>query len=456
MILPQEFKNRMKKLLGDEYAAFEASYANEIHKALRINALKAEGDILAHMPFSLTPVPWAENGYYYAACDAPGKHPYHDAGLYYIQEPSAMAPAEYLDAAPGDKILDLCAAPGGKSTQIAAKMKGMGILIANEIHPVRAKILSENIERMGVCNAIVTNEAPQRLAEFFRGYFDKILVDAPCSGEGMFRKHDAASGEWSIDNINLCARRQDEILACAADMLRPGGRLVYSTCTFAPEENEGSVSRMIRQFPEFEIVSVRKTDEMTDGIKGIIEQEAERIGHAVRLFPHRLRGEGHFLAVLQKRSGFSGSYGRCETETGIPEKSCAEWLRFSGENLKEIPKGIYCAYGDQLYLLPENAPLLRGLKAIRPGLHLGMNKKNRFEPSHALALYLKKEDACRCLDLPSEGMEITAYLSGQAIPSDGAKGWHLVTTDGYGIGWGKLSGGMMKNHYPKGLRKRLS
>ncbi len=204
MILPQEFKNRMKKLLGDEYAAFEASYANEIHKALRINALKAEGDILAHMPFSLTPVPWAENGYYYAACDAPGKHPYHDAGLYYIQEPSAMAPAEYLDAAPGDKILDLCAAPGGKSTQIAAKMKGTGILIANEIHPARAKILSENIERMGVCNAIVTNETPQRLAEFFRGYFDKILVDAPCSGEGMFRKDPAATQYWSPDPEKGC------------------------------------------------------------------------------------------------------------------------------------------------------------------------------------------------------------------------------------------------------------
>ena len=452
-MLPQEFKDRMKKMLGKEYAAFEASYEKERYQALRINTLKAGGDILPGMPFSLTPVPWAENGYYYTAGDFPGKHPYHDAGLYYIQEPSAMAPAEYLDAAPGDRILDLCAAPGGKSTQIAAKMKGKGILISNEIHPARAKILSENIERMGIGNAIVTNETPQRLAEVFAGYFDKILVDAPCSGEGMFRKNEAAYEEWSIENINICAARQDEILACAAKMLRSGGKLVYSTCTFAPEENEGSISRFLKKFPEFEILPAKKEKGMTGGKSGWTKDAAEHIEDTVRLFPHKLRGEGHFFALLQKKSA-GGCYKPIgSTVSGIPEKNCRAWLDFCSENLKIKLEGAYCTFGEQLYLLPEQAPSFAGLRVLRPGLHLGTNKKNRFEPSHALALFLKKEDVCRSQDFPADSSQTAAYLNGQAVPAEGEKGWHLITADGYSIGWGKRSGGMMKNHYPKGLRK---
>ena len=229
-MLPQEFENRMKKMLGEEYPDFAASYDRERFQSLRLNPLKADREkFLEQAPFSLSPVPWAEYGFYYESSEQPGKHPYHDAGVYYIQEPSAMAPAEYLDAEPGEKILDLCAAPGGKSTQIAVKMRGKGILVCNEIHPARAKILSENVERMGIRNAIVLNETPQKLAEHFTEYFDRILVDAPCSGEGMFRKNETACEEWSMENVRLCAERQDEILDCAASMLRPGGRLVYST-----------------------------------------------------------------------------------------------------------------------------------------------------------------------------------------------------------------------------------
>lgn len=253
-MLPQEFLERMENMLGEEYPAFLKSYDIARYQALRLNPQKGDdASFLNRMVFSLERVPWAEHGYYYTAQDTPGKHPYHEAGVYYIQEPSAMAPAAYLtrqmaDGA-GERILDLCAAPGGKSTQIAAAMAGRGILISNEIHPARAKILSENIERMGIANAVVTNETPQRLAEHFSEYFTRIMVDAPCSGEGMFRKNEEACEQWSTQNVELCADRQDEILDCAASMLAGGGRLVYSTCTFAPAEDEGSIGRFLERHP---------------------------------------------------------------------------------------------------------------------------------------------------------------------------------------------------------------
>ena len=454
-MLPLEFEHRMRKLLGAEYEAFERSFQESPYQALRINRLKADPKILLkQLPFPVRPVPWAPDGYYYGPDSQPGRHPWHDAGVYYIQEPSAMAPAEYLEAAPGERILDLCAAPGGKSTQIAAKMKGQGILICNEIHPARAKILSENIERMGIANAVVTNETPERLAAFFAGYFDRILVDAPCSGEGMFRKNELAEAEWSLQNVTMCAERQDAILDCAAGMLRCGGRLVYSTCTFAPEENEGSISRFVKRFPEFSILQVRKLPGMMSGRADWIQEAADHIGDTVRLFPHKLDGEGHFLAVLQK-DGVSGSFGLAGggEEAGIPEKNCKEWLAFREENLCAGREGVYLAFGDQLYLAPCHMPAIRGLKVLRPGLHLGTKKKNRFEPSHALALFLQKEEALRTVNLSAEDSRLGAYLGGQAIASEGEKGWHLVLADGYGIGWGKRSGGMLKNHYPKGLRK---
>lgn len=454
-MLPQEFENRMKKMLGEEYPDFAASYDRERFQSLRLNPLKADREkFLEQAPFSLSPVPWAEYGFYYESSEQPGKHPYHDAGVYYIQEPSAMAPAEYLDAEPGEKILDLCAAPGGKSTQIAAKMQGKGILVCNEIHPARAKILSENVERMGIRNAIVLNETPQKLAEHFAEYFDRILVDAPCSGEGMFRKNETACEEWSMENVRLCAERQDEILDCAASMLRPGGRLVYSTCTFAPEENEGSISRFISRHGEFSIVKAEKKAGMAPGNPDWTEAAADHIEDTLRLFPHKMKGEGHYLAVLEKEADTSERVGaKGGEERGISPGECKAWQEFAGENLKMEPEGIYVAFGAQLYLAPKGTPALKGLKVLRPGLHLGTNKKNRLEPSHALALSLTMEEVRHTWNLPAEGEDIRAYLSGQAIPGNGEKGWYLILADGYSIGWGKLSGGMMKNHYPKGLRR---
>lgn len=367
-----------------------------------------------------------------------------------------MAPAEYLMAEPGECILDLCAAPGGKSTQIACSMQGEGLIVCNEIHPARAKILSENIERMGVCNALVTNETPQKLSDNFREYFDRILVDAPCSGEGMFRKNEDACDEWSPENVENCAARQAEILDCAAEMLKPGGRLVYSTCTFAPAENEGSISRFLERHPEFELLPAEKKDGMMPGVPAWTDHPAEGLEHTIRLWPHHLKGEGHYLAVLQKAGVLSRTcqgYCRNGVEKGISEKECKEFFAFAEENLVKNITGSFLKFGDQLYRMPEGMPSIRNLKVLRPGLHLGTLKKNRFEPSHALALALRPDQVKHVCNLESDDPQVKAYLNGQTLNMDGEKGWYLVAVDGYSIGWGKLAGGILKNHYPKGLRK---
>ncbi len=500
-MLPQDFLDRMEQMLGEEYLAFLESYEKERYQSLRINTLKTDRQqFLEQAPFSLTPVPWAENGFYYEKEDTPGKHPYHEAGVYYIQEPSAMAPVEYLmqpllaeeeTGMAGERILDLCAAPGGKSTQIAAAMQGQGMLICNEIHPARAKILSENVERMGIRNAMVTNETPQRLAENFTEYFTRILVDAPCSGEGMFRKNEEACGEWSLENVQICADRQDEILDCAASMLAPGGRIVYSTCTFAPAENEGSMARFLSRHPEFFIEEAKRIDGMSGGVPewvtfGQEEKETAVNGEAqgvdesdslvglegtIRLWPHLLKGEGHYLAVLRKAGKLDKNLpGYCkngmengitEREAKTPGKGCVEYLEFAKDTLrmeagsKGAFEGRYLKFGDQLYLIPEGMPSVKGLKVLRPGLHLGTLKKNRFEPSHALALSMRPEEAVHVVNLERDSREVRGYLNGETFSYDGEKGWYLVTVDGYSIGWGKLAGGVMKNHYPKGLRKSL-
>ena len=500
-MLPQDFLDRMEQMLGEEYLAFLESYEKERYQSLRINTLKTDRQqFLEQAPFSLTPVPWAENGFYYEKEDTPGKHPYHEAGVYYIQEPSAMAPVEYLmqpllaeeeTGMAGERILDLCAAPGGKSTQIAAAMQGQGMLICNEIHPARAKILSENVERMGIRNAMVTNETPQRLAENFTEYFTRILVDAPCSGEGMFRKNEEACGEWSLENVQICADRQDEILDCAASMLAPGGRIVYSTSTFAPAENEGSMARFLSRHPEFFIEEAKRIDGMSGGVPewvtfGQEEKETAVNGEAqgvdesdslvglegtIRLWPHLLKGEGHYLAVLRKAGKLDKNLpGYCkngmengitEREAKTPGKGCVEYLEFAKDTLrmeagsKGAFEGRYLKFGDQLYLIPEGMPSVKGLKVLRPGLHLGTLKKNRFEPSHALALSMRPEEAVHVVNLERDSREVRGYLNGETFSYDGEKGWYLVTVDGYSIGWGKLAGGVMKNHYPKGLRKSL-
>lgn len=486
-MLPEAFLERMRRMLGEEYGDFLGAFGQERYHALRLNNLKRRADggnaaqwqSFAH----LTKVPWAEDGYYYEPSDRPGRHPYHEAGVYYIQEPSAMVPAELLGVQPGERILDLCAAPGGKSTQIAAKLRGRGFLLCNEIHPARARILSENIERMGIPNACVTNESPERLAEFFPEYFDRILVDAPCSGEGMFRKNDVACGEWSPENVEMCAGRQAEILEYASRMLRPGGKLAYSTCTFAPEENEGSVSRFLQRHGEFAICPVDKAAMgLAGGDKRVccagradwVRDPAPGLENTLRLWPHRIKGEGHYAALLGKAGNGTEEIrpvppngpvkGIAARELGDLTDFCAGTLALPGRNLlAELgeaaglrDESVCIRFGENLYLVPADFPSLGGLRVLRPGLHLGERKKNRFEPSHALALALDPDCALHTWNLASDAVEIAAYLSGQTFPARGEKGWYLLCVDGFSVGWGKLASGTMKNHYPRGLRRPMA
>lgn len=460
-MLPKEFLSRMEKMLGDEYEAFLAGYEGKPCCSLRLNPWKIEGlpekELFSRLPFLTEAVPWEQYGYYYDGEARPGKHPFHEAGLYYIQEASAMLPARLLEVQEGERVLDLCAAPGGKSTQLAANLRGTGLIVCNEIHPARARILSENIERMGISNALVLNEAPQNLAERFDSCFDKILVDAPCSGEGMFRKNEEACGEWSPEAVRLCAKRQDEILDAAAGMLKEGGRMVYSTCTFAPEENEGSVSRFLKKHPEFFVACTPLIPGAAQGCGEWIDNPADGIGRTLRIFPHKIKGEGHFAAVLQKKGGITetckwpGTYGE---EMGVQKKEQREFLEFWQTNIQKKWDGILLRFGDQLYLAPEGLPSLRGMKVLRAGLHLGTVKKNRFEPSHALALSLKGTEVKYVKDLDVYGGEAASYLRGQTLQAEGEKGWYLITVDGFSLGWGKLAGSIMKNHYPRGLRLR--
>lgn len=429
-MLPEAFLDRMKVQLGEEYPLFLATLDRPRAVALRFNPLKGE---IPKLPFVQENVPWEPMGYYYDPDSRPGLHPFHEAGVYYLQEASAMAPVSLLDPQPGEKICDLCAAPGGKSTQIAGRLGGEGLLLCNEINPKRAKILSRNVERLGIANAIVTNEHPQRLAQKYASFFDRVLIDAPCSGEGMFRKEEAAVTDWSPETVRMCADRQAEILRSGAELVRPGGRLVYSTCTFAPEEDELAVEKFLAEHPEFEPEAVEAP------------WFARGENATYRMWPHKLKGEGHFAAVLHKKDGTEANTAELQGE-----KAPAVWASFAKETGISLPKGHMLSFGASLFLVPEGMPDIRGIKVLRPGLELGEVKKDRFEPAHALALWLK--ECAAQLDLLPEGSEIDRYMRGDVLPCD-KKGWCLVKVGGYSIGWGKGDGSVLKNHYPKGLRR---
>lgn len=430
-MLPQGFTERMRRLLGAEFDEFEASYERPRNTALRFG--RFSGDL---PEFCADAVPWEPNGRYLLPDVRPGLHPLHEAGGYYLQEPSAMAPARLLDAQPGETVLDLCAAPGGKSTQLAAAMQGRGLLVCNEIHPKRARILASNLERLGVTNALVTNEHPAALAARWPGCFDRVLVDAPCSGEGMFRKEEAAVTDWSEETVHMCAARQAEILDSASELLAAGGRLVYSTCTFSPEENEGAILAFLRRHPEFSPEAVEAphfSPARPDWAGG-----SGTLAGAFRLWPHRLRGEGHFAAVLRKTEGKRGKFS--------PQKPSA--LPDAARDFLPKLDGFCLAFGQSVCLVPPELPDLRGLRVLRVGLELGEARKGRFVPAHALS---------HAFDTFAQSVELTdaqtaVFLSGATLPSP-LRGWTLVKTHGLGLGWGYGADGILKNHYPKGLRR---
>jgi len=431
--LPRDFVEEMKELLGDEYEEFEKSYENNKFVGLRRNPLKATKEAFEeNVPFSLENVEWAEEGYYYDPEEHPGRSVLHEAGAFYIQEPSAMSAVSLLDPKPGDYVLDLCAAPGGKSTQIAGRLLGEGLLVTNEIMKNRSPILSQNIERMGVRNALVLNESSQSLSPKFYSFFDKILVDAPCSGEGMFKKEENAVGEWSLENVKMCHERQLDILEEAAKMLKTGGILTYSTCTFNKLENEGTVESFLLHHPEF-------TLERTE-----------------RFWPHKVKGEGHFVARFKKAGEPVPSYAE-------PVKKDKQYDTIFDFLTKEVSvkediatalmqDRVITKFGDNIYLLPRGIKSVQGLKVERPGLHVAVSKTNRFEPSHSLALALNPSDVSKVHFLSDE--EALKYIKGETINCDPSlKGWILMVTRGFSIGFGKASNGIIKNHYPKGLRK---
>ena len=429
-MLPEAFLDRMKHQLDDEYEDFLRSLERPRAVALRFNPLKGTAP---ELPFVQQPVPWEPEGFYYDPASRPGLHVYHEAGVYYLQEASAMAPVALLDPQPGERVCDLCSAPGGKTTQIAGRMLGKGFLLCNEWSPKRAKILSQNIERMGVANALVTNEDTSVLAKRFAGSFDKVLIDAPCSGEGMFRKEEAAVTDWSIETVQMCARRQAEILHNGAQLVRPGGRLVYSTCTFAPEEDELAVAAFLENHPEFE-PEIIKAPWFVPGENG-----------SHRLWPHKLLGEGHFAAVLRKKGDKEAEF--TPVSGGKLPK---EWVQFAKDLQIELPAGQAVLFGDTLYWAPEGMPDIARLRVLRAGLELGTVKKGRFEPSHALALWLKS--CSNVQNYEPDSAEMAKYIHGDVVPSS-IRGWCLVTAGGYSIGWSKGDGNVLKNHYPKGLRR---
>lgn len=510
--LPTAFVEAMKKRLADEYSAFMNSYDEESVSGLRINTLKMTLDEFTRLNNQIPlgeRIPWTKDGFYSKPDARPGKHPFYHAGLYYIQEPSAMAPVNLLQVQEGDKVLDLCAAPGGKSVQIAGDMGSTGVLVTNDIHPDRTKVLARNMELYGVTRAVVLNERPERIAQALPQWFDKVLVDAPCSGEGMFRKDPDMVRAWEREPVLTYAAMQQEILDSAAQLVKPGGTLVYSTCTFSPEENEASIARFLSKHPEYEVMPVDLKHGFAPGrpewAAACIEEHqweasAEAIAAVagtVRIWPHLVKGEGHYVAVLKRTGAESdfiaevpvqetGGYERASRgnknkraqkadkqmiHTNIrakglrtPDSAQMElFQQFSNMNMNHMSAVPNAAMGDYLYACPVPIQFISALKVVRPGWYLGTCKNNRFEPAHALALGLKAGEAVREYHLTKEDEDVIPYLRGDTLPyrpelMSGAndevksKGYVVVMLEGRPLGFAKRVDHMLKNDYPAAWR----
>lgn len=454
----------MSRFLGEEYPAFAEELTREPISGLRLNTLKISTDEFKRIsPFSLGErVPWCPSAFLLEGDERPGKHPYQPAGLYYVQDPSAMSAAELLGPQPGERVLDLAASPGGKTTHLASLMQGQGLLVANEIKTRRLNSLVVNAERWGAASIVVTNESPERLADHFGASFDKVLVDAPCSGEGTFRRDMQARLDWSREAIAAYAEKQTSILRVAAHLVRPGGTLLYSTCTFAPEEDEGSMERFLQEHADFEVVVLSVQPGFIHGqpewleiaIAGPIPPAfKESLRGSVRLLPHRIPGEGHFVCLLRRKMGKVQDRSFSSRPLPILAGQAEAWHSFEEHDLVvSFSRERLRVQGPRLYYESETMPDLNGLRVAVPGIWLGTFKTDRFEPAHALALHLRKEQAQNVMDLPAESREISAYLRGESLTAAGEPGWVLVCVDGYPLGWGKRVQGVVKNHLPQGWR----
>lgn len=526
MRLPTAFVNAMKQRLGEEFEAFMKSYEEIVRAGIRINTIKTQIDkVIAHLPYPAASIPWTKDGFYTPPEARPGKHPFYYAGLYYIQEPSAMSPVELLDVQPGDYVLDLCAAPGGKSVQIGAGLEGQGLLVTNDIHPDRTKALVRNMELYGVTQSVVLNEEPARIANAFPAFFDKVLVDAPCSGEGMFRKDPDMVRAWEREPVTTYAQMQQDILDSAAKLVAPGGRLVYSTCTFSPEENEASIARFLTKHPDYKVIPIELKHGFASGrpewAQACMEEHGweadneaiEATRHTIRLWPHRLQGEGHYVAVLGRagareereelqgaaacslqghpctkeqshagsalkhreskkhaRKGNKEDKKAMRTHSGpvskgprLPDVTEQDlYSAFCQEHLREQPAPMNAMMNTYGYSCPLPIERLSGLRVVRPGWFLGTFKSGRFEPSHAMALGLKAVHMKRVYPLQVDSDTLIPYLRGDTLTigekqlvlhsGAAAKGYVLITLMDAPLGFGKYVNGMLKNEYPAAWR----
>ena len=514
--LPEEFLKRMQEMLGEEYEEFLASYEQPRTYGLRVNTRKMTPEEFEERKiFPVKRIPWVENGFFYEGDVRPAQHPLYAAGAYYLQEPSAMTPAACLPVEPGERVLDLCAAPGGKATELGAKLKGKGVLVANDISNSRAKALLYNLEVFGIDNAFVTNETPARLADAFEGYFDKILVDAPCSGEGMFRKEQAVARDWTPEKSEYFAGQQREIVRQAVRMLRPGGKLLYSTCTFAPCEDEQTIAWMLEQFPQMHLIPLPEYEGFSpgrpewgnensagypEGANGNLE-----LKRCVRIWPHKMNGEGHFLALLEKdftdrrgsgeqeenraereklqgiireqnvkcqqretkrsrgqddrkKAGKKGKAAGVGSENGLSRKDRELIEEFLKPCSRSFPAERMELRGQKVYLVPELPETVRGLKFLRNGLYMGEIRKDRFEPSQQLAMSLGAGEFQECICLEPDNERAQRYLRGETLnirpeETKSPSGWKLVCVGGLPLGWGKLVQGVLKNKYQSSWRK---
>ena len=514
--LPEEFLKRMQEMLGEEYEEFLASYEQPRTYGLRVNTRKMTPEEFEERKiFPVKRIPWVENGFFYEGDVRPAQHPLYAAGAYYLQEPSAMTPAACLPVEPGERVLDLCAAPGGKATELGAKLKGKGVLVANDISNSRAKALLYNLEVFGIDNAFVTNETPERLADAFEGYFDKILVDAPCSGEGMFRKEQAVARDWTPEKSEYFAGQQREIVRQAVRMLRPGGKLLYSTCTFAPCEDEQTIAWTLEQFPQMRLIPLPEYEGFSpgrpewgsgnsagypEGANGNLE-----LKRCVRIWPHKMNGEGHFLALLEKdftdrrgsgeqeenraereklqgiireqnvkcqqretkrsrgqddrkKAGKKGKAAGVGSEKGLSRKDRELIEEFLKPCSRSFPAERMELRGQKVYLVPELPETVRGLKFLRNGLYMGEIRKDRFEPSQQLAMSLGAGEFQECICLEPDDERAQRYLRGETLnirpeETKSPSGWKLVCVGGLPLGWGKLVQGVLKNKYQSSWRK---
>ena len=468
--LPQSFLDSMKEILGEDYEAFLAGFDGQRQYGLRVNTLKMHLEEFERIaPFHLKKVPWISNGYFYEAEDVPAKHPFYSAGLYYLQEPSAMTPASRLKVQPGERVLDLCAAPGGKATELGAALQGEGLLVANDINTARARALLRNLELFGISNSFVTNEPPHVLAERFPEFFHKIMVDAPCSGEGMFRKNPAVVDSWQEKGPEYFSKLQREIIVQAADMLLPGGMMFYSTCTFSPLENEKTITHLLKERPDMEVIPMEDYEGFAEGLtsyRGEVFDESCKLCR--RIWPHKMSGEGHFMALLHKKNGTQQQVQQTVSQSSIWWEKCKGLNKEQKAAAEDFFSHVNIAYdekridvrGDNLYYLPAPKYDGRGLHFLRNGLFMGEFKKKRFEPSQPFALALHAQDFDQVLDFPADDERLSRYLRGETLDVSDLiagekkrKGWQLVMVAGHPLGFGKLVNNNLKNKYPAGWRK---